>query len=513
MALLLTVPDLFAQEPLVTQEYNRSSVSVVAVAREESYFGEEHFAYMIHKVKVPGKYDVNKIPTQTVMIKYPRCYKPFYQSGYSIPPERIHEVIDEANLGREVLGSVFNRQKDGTMDDSIIRERGLYNATDQDVLNSQASKIGLDLLAESGYQLIPNSYIMVLDVPWNNEECVYDDVALEGFVFKLDIDQDGVRDFLERTWIYPDDTEEVKAEKRKAFDDYRVGTTFVCSDIVWKIEHDGYSVMTAFNDLLPKLENGNPEWRTAVVISNLRPLRAKVGNKQSLKNGDLYELYSYTEDTEGNLKSIKEGYVRAINVAKNNTVATGDSPESDFCQISGLKSAQLGWTLKQINDRKISIGVSPSFHKKGPAGLRVDADWKSNFSNKGSETHVILSFIPDFQLFTDKGRGGVSIALGFGHSWNLVHMLTLMPYGQAGIMSIGDDWFAKEGETHYSGTGSYLEGGVRLSLSAMYPWEPFAAVSYMAIVNEKGDFDEVNEVLKAPYTNGPGMNIGVKFSF
>lgn len=103
------------------------------------------------------------------------------------------------------------------------------------------------------------------------------------------------------SWIYDDDDETVKQQKNEIWNNMNVGLNFVASGdySVSKSESDGgleTSAIESYQSAIHVLENKIDKWSVASAITHVKPLRAKIGKKEGVKNAARYRAYIYTED-------------------------------------------------------------------------------------------------------------------------------------------------------------------------------------------------------------------------
>lgn len=497
----------WADDKLITQKYNRNSISVVAVQRSgHAYTGKWLTSYDFGE-----KFDINVIktnridtPGETIFGNGPSDKK---------PDEFYHSYVAELPLGREILSYIFNRQEDGTMDDGLIRSRGFYNAIDQDILNAKSTSVGLELVAESGYELLKSCYILVVDCRGGFILKKSVSAYTKGLVYKLDISEDELADFLKKTWIYPEDSQSVRDKKKQAFDNYPFKIKFICSDEGFASDegkYEGNAVTRSVGSVTAKLENKILEWQAATVISGTKPLRAKIGKKENLKVNDLYRTYSYKEDAGGNPVSVKQGYIRATSVADNTGVATGHTAPSEFFQISGFRNIEEGWTIKQVNDHRIGLGISLNYDPDGRLMPRLDYDGLIKINTNGSVHHFLASLSPDQLIFPEK-VGAMKFCLGYGWGYYFIRSLEIMPHIMVGVSSL------MAGSSENLGASYYVEPGVRLTVNATYPVQFYGSGYYFYHIpfgNE--EYMSNNQILAEygrQYSNGLGFTFGVKYNF
>ena len=521
-AFLAAIGSISAQG-IPSNKYNRKGISVIGVRRTNRTLGTQDAFLVKHmsNVNMSEKYDVNLIPTKDLFIEKPRAESVTDGNKGNLTSDEILSALQKKDVGRQVMGYLFCRDKDGIMNDRLLRSRGLLNANDQDFMNSKATKIGLELIADSGFDLVSNNYIFVLDVPKVKDIGTSANFTMSGYVFNIEMDKDQLRDFLEKTWIYSDDTQSEKEAKRKAFEAYSFPIKFIGSATEFKHCDDinRTEIQNVAESIIKQIENSMDDWQSTAAITRTSPLRAKIGTKDNVHHSDLFKVYSFSEYTEGDLKANTVGYMRCIKVADNSGVAAVETPESEFYQVSGFGNIQPGMLIKQVHDARISVGLSAYVPFKGPAGIRLDGDWMQKILSSGIEHHFLLTIIQDFQLFSNK-IGGTQFGVGYGLSINLFHYFSLMPYAEAGGMTINSLSNIAEIDSKddiVKATRLLLEPGVRLTFSAMYPLQPYMGVAYKAFFDindiDTETFKEINSTLYTPYKSGPAAYLGVKFNF
>ncbi|MBQ2108312.1 MAG: hypothetical protein II475_06455, partial [Bacteroidales bacterium] len=303
LSLFLLIPAATGQEKIkevVTSDYNRNSISMVALLRGDSY--DSQAASVVKSYKPSEKFDINDLKTKTV-----KAYKTRSESVYQT---EVNEAVGKVGFAREILASIFNRDSNGMMDDKTVRYRGNYDAKDQDVINARAARVGTDALGDLGHALVSGSYIVVTDFSKIERDTdqrgnVHWSTNAKAFAYKIGLDSDSLNDFYEKCWIYDDDSDAVKQAKRVAFQNLDIPMIPVAeassSSSASTLEEAMHSCIS---DLIFNLESRIPAWEVAVTIIGKRPLRAKIGTKEGLRNGDRYRAYSYTEDRNGNLRSV-----------------------------------------------------------------------------------------------------------------------------------------------------------------------------------------------------------------
>ena len=496
IALLSALLTANAQEKVkevVSDDYDRSGLTVIVVSRGDMY--DENSLDFVNTLVIDNKFDANPIGTRSLFLKKDRTQP--------LTAAEADSLIRNSGVSKEILGYIYNRKEDGSMDDALIRYRGHYNADDQDVINAAAAKVGEQHLAW-GEDLVNSSYILLLDffnirrpVDEKTGE-VSDSYVLDAnaFVYKIDCGSDKLNEFYVTSWASATDTPERKAAAREAFDSFRLDVVPVASakasststsglaegpdayiDVLAGLlsksldqEEDKEGQVKektsapvpeentvvkaqkyAFADAMFKLEKLIPGWQVGVAVISVKPIKAKVGRKEGLSNGSRFRAYSYEEDRNGNLLSRKRGYIRAAAVADNRQFATGRTDPSTFYQISGVRNIEEGWILKEKKDLK--VGVSANMRIGGLSALSVNAtlDYLIHFSKLGSAYAIVSAGLDPLvytqnQVFKDKEDNPVAIsnfnlAVGAGYGFRAGRFVEVMPY-----VVVGTDYLKLDGD-------------------------------------------------------------------
>ena len=491
---------------VVTSDYNRNSLSLVSVTRGDSYDSNTKAAVLHFS---PGaKFDENEIHTKSIRIRKDRK-----ESAYR---SEISEAVDATPFAREILASIFNRDSNGMMNDKTVRFRGNYDAKDQDVINSRAARVGEDALGDMGYSLVKGSYIVLLDFydissKTDKEGKVTWSTSANGYAYRIGLTDETLNDFFEECWIYDDDDQATRDAKLKAFQNLSIPMEYVASASSSSSAKNLESAASScISGIITGLENAIPQWEVAVGIIATKPLRAKIGTKEGLTNGARYRSYSYSEDDNGNLRSVPRGYLRATTISSNTGMAIGETEPSEFYQISGLANIEEGWTIKQSND--IGIGVAPGLRVGAPGTLllSVDVDWLMDVKTNGIMQYALVD------VGLDVGNLNYTpfyFMIGYGYAFHLTRMFELMPYAKAGMDHIGVS-SSDSSESRFMRESSFmLEPGIRFSANVAYPLQVYAKAFYDLVFLQGDLYSYYNKYLSREHKSGIGLQAGVKWTF
>lgn len=389
LTLMLPLTVVWAQESTYMKEYNRNSLTIFYV--EGGKYNSELKSAMKSLV-VPEKFDDNMLSVRTL--------PPMSSS------DAVKAKLESMDVPKEIFEKWFSRNSDGRFSMSVIHERGLYNATDADVLEASASKLGLAKLQDAGEKLIRQSYVMVIcfgniktmEQIYNEQDANRRETAkalgiefipsvrvksgyraeVAGFLYKLANVSETMNDFYSNMWIFDDDSPATMAEKRRKFDSTPFKLSYVTS-VTTTVEAtepnmgapSSQSVMlrrllnNSVDGIVSAFENKIEEWKVRTALYSTFPLRAKIGTKENLQVEDRYFVYEYRMDRHGQVTPKRRGVIRAKKVVNNSHVAEGSSDEklrnitSKFYQVAGHK-LEAGMFLEQSNDMGcgVTFGVA-----------------------------------------------------------------------------------------------------------------------------------------------------------
>jgi hypothetical protein len=242
------------------------------------------------------------------------------------------------NVGRELISKWYNRQPDGTMNMELIHQRGRFTATDADFLRAQTSKRGNAALEDFGNRLVNLSYVLVVDLQnvQTMEEAKVTNMKgwkanSVGYIYRLDFNEE-TRNALYDTWIYDDDSEADKTQKRKVFEQIEFPLVSVLQKTVSVTASQMESssglrlalksksmdqlmqelVQKSYDEIVYQMEMGVEEFKVKTPLFATRPLRAKIGLKEGLKTDYRFFVYEHVYNPRTNEAEPKQrGVIRA----------------------------------------------------------------------------------------------------------------------------------------------------------------------------------------------------------
>ncbi|MCQ2375210.1 MAG: hypothetical protein MJ069_04835 [Salinivirgaceae bacterium] len=353
----------------VTAEYNRNSLTVLFLDGTPHYSNDVRVN--AERIVIPDKFDDNLLSQRILRL------------GSN---SKISDALYRDNIANSILAKWFSRDDKGNFSMDLIHNRGLYNATDEHIIQAKNSKLGLDLVKDAGEALIAHSYIMVIKLKdiktmtqvyneidaqrrvWRGDKAVPVMRTHEGFqcnatcyLFRIDSVSDVIDELYNEMWIFEEDTPEERNNKITKFNNYKVPIkleTTITVDVDGSVpKTKGFSHSLLITNLLNKsitasigeFETSIDNFKVKNAVYSTFPIRAKIGMKEGLSVDDRYFVYEHQLDRNGNQKDVRIGVVRAKRVADNRTIADGKSSMSKFYQVAG-RHIKEGMIMNQAKD-------------------------------------------------------------------------------------------------------------------------------------------------------------------
>lgn len=408
--------------------YARSSMSYLLLDFENEPYAD-YLRRAINTTSVPSKFDNNNLSKKIIKAPY------FHSNTTTGKAEKIRRALIAENYAIDVIKYWWNIKDDGSYSPSLIQKRGMYNASDFDVEKVDATTVGRAKLGDAGLNLIGNSYVLVLDyesiktmkeiydaqdaaaretAKKNKTEFVPVKRVKNGFtgkvttyLFKMNY-SDTVQGYFDYAFV---DDKTIDLQKlNQVFDKVYTPLKLITTEsdpvdgtqanpgeflaptvqkskdqLMVKLVNDG--IQKSINSI----ENRIEAFRVKTPVTNVDPIRAKIGTKESLTHERRYFVWQYTEKNDGNVIAKKKGVIRAKKVVNNKQDELGNTRESSFYQIGGGKITE-GMTLQERKD--LGIGVSAGY---GGAGLMLRGD-----INAGQWVNAPIR---QFKLYIEGGIG------------------------------------------------------------------------------------------------------------
>ena len=140
-----------AQNPDSAMQYRRSSLYSFMISHPDLKMDDEIVgAFMA--IETPDKYNNHDLSVKCVTAA---------SKGDDLT-RQIENWFERNDVAKRLVSKWFLRSKEtGGFDPSLVMERGLYGASAMDVETAAQSKRGIDALADKGYEMISNTFVIV----------------------------------------------------------------------------------------------------------------------------------------------------------------------------------------------------------------------------------------------------------------------------------------------------------------------------------------------------------------
>lgn len=144
----------------VTEDYNRSSLYTISIVNTGTTYGNTIVETML-QMQHPDRFNDHNLSLRVVQSAGdPKEFK-----------AAIDKFLIDNQIAKRMVSKWFNRDKStGAFDMELIRQRGHYNATAEDVILANNTIRGTAMLADAGEQLIGNSFVIVNDISYVDKE-------------------------------------------------------------------------------------------------------------------------------------------------------------------------------------------------------------------------------------------------------------------------------------------------------------------------------------------------------
>ena len=351
--LTLMITGVKAQEQ--EMDYRRSSIYSILVNHNEQQFASEIKEAFL-QIPVPDKYNDHNLSVKVLTMDSKLA-------GASKDEENPYITLFLMNnqVASRLVARWFNRDCfTGECNMELIKERGLYNATEFDKQLAMRSARGMSMLQDAGEELIGNTFVLVNDIRYvdKNKGAKTASTILKGLgsiaaaVTGTNIDDltDNIGDIVEtikgfsvkiNTFLYQLEWNQETANlfyqeqygsasdesKRQAFEKARGSYTL---KYVGKVESSGGTTSfmgikeehpvimvrkachRAIDENVVDLQRNFEAFRTKTPLISVEPLRAYIGKKEGVSTQSKFEVLEVVEMEDGSRKYNKVGVIAPI---------------------------------------------------------------------------------------------------------------------------------------------------------------------------------------------------------
>ena len=292
----------------------------------------------------------------------------------------IASFIDQVNLGQKMVAKWFDRDKQtGAFDMDLIKERGFYNATQNQKNLARASMRGLALLEDAGENLISKTYLLVNDISYKSKgsgnwflksmASVYLGnvdalqksmesiggfrVDIKSYLFRLIWNEEIAQTFYSE---YYTDKGNVDAGKARAFSnekklfrmEYVGKTESMSTETNFKAVKDPKALLVkvctqTIDQNIAQLQHQYADFRIKAPLISTQPLKADVGVKEDITEKSRFEVLERVLDQEGKVSYEQVGIIKPVKgrIKDNRFMVTAEESQdasldaTEFEKVSG----------------------------------------------------------------------------------------------------------------------------------------------------------------------------------
>lgn len=384
---------VIAQEEPVEMKYRRSSIYSVMVNHVDQKFASEIKEAFL-QIPVPDKFNDHNLSVKILTLD-----KKLKGANKDTENMEVSTFLENNKVASRLVGRWFNRDRfTGDCNMELVKERGLYNATEFDKQLAARSARGVAMLQDAGEDLIGNTFVLVNDIRYVDKNKgaktaggflkVIGSVASVATGVNLDNMTKNVVDMVEsikgfsvkiNTFLYRLEWSDNQANLFYQ-EQYGVGNDLAKRDnfekargsyklkYVGKVESRGGTTsflginedepvvmvrkacQRAIDENVVDLQRAYEEFRIKTPLATVEPLTAFVGKKEGITAKSRYEVLEPVEMEDGSRKYNKVGEIEPVpNLIWDNRF---------MAEEEGAEGATLGYTtFRVVKGKDFSRGM------------------------------------------------------------------------------------------------------------------------------------------------------------
>jgi hypothetical protein len=472
----------------------------------------------------------------------------------------VEKWLNDKKVGQQILSIWFNRQNDGSFNVDVLKERGLFNANDNEFIVASASKRGESSLMDMGLQLVNQSYVLAFDFYdimtmteyYNKNEVPAEKRIMNGYkstlntyLYRLDFNDSVAAVFFQDYWVSENDPN--KDAKIAAFENAKFPFVAVSNQhnmlsgtqynpgqsLAPKVQKTNAELIdqlgaAAIETVVTDIERQSHDFRVKAMVSEVKPISAKIGKKEGLKFDQRYFVLENKQKNNGDITSKRVAVVKSMKVVDNRKVTTGQTQPSTFYQIAGGKVDNFGMFLEQKNDVGLNLFLGTTVG--GLSGFTGRAEYYiskafgelvgEGKSGKGLTSWKIYGE-GAYDLKTDYEVGQIiddftfaRFSFGVAKDFYPISFLHWGPFVGYGIESIS--WETSDGINISS---DFVEAGLRLGINLAHNIQLLGSVTSYSLISSEIVDSETNEKEDFEYKDvfedrmGLGISVGLRIMF
>lgn len=387
--IMIAISVMAVAQDVEQMDYRRSSIYSVLVNHTDQQFASEIREAFL-QIPVPDKFNDHNLSVKVLNMDTKL-------SGAKSNKENLvlTEFLERNKVASRLVGKWFNRDSyTGVCDMELVKERGMYNATEFDKQLAARSARGMAMLQDAGEELIGSTYVLMNDIRYvdKNKGAKTASAVLKiaGSFFSPSISDlaDNIGDMVEtikgfsvriNTFLYKLEWTDEQAmlfyqdqyaakpdeSKRQNFENARGAYRLT---YVGKVESKGGTTsflginednpvlmvrkacQRAIDENIVDLQRNYEAFRIKTPLVTVEPLTAYIGKKEGVEEGTRFEVLEAVEMEDGSRKYVRVGIIEPIpNLIWDNRF---------MAQEEGAVGASLGFTtFRIVNGKDFSKGM------------------------------------------------------------------------------------------------------------------------------------------------------------
>ena len=362
-------------------EYERNSMHVMMIKHLNQKF-DDIIEDVFMQSPFPERFNNHNLGVKTV-------------SFAELEGDQHHNIasfIEQVNLGQKMVAKWFDRDKQtGAFDMELVKERGFYNATQNQKNTARASIRGLALLEDAGENLISKTYLLVNDISYKSKgsgnwflksmASVYLGnvdalqksmeaiggfrVEIKSYLFRLKWNEEIAQTFYSEYYTEKGNVDAGKARafanEKKLFQMEYVGKTeSMSSETNFKAVKDPKALLVkvctqTIDQNIAQLQHQYSDFRIKAPLLSTNPLKADIGIKEDVTENSRFEVLERVLDNEGKVSYEQVGIIKPIKgkIKDNRFMVTTEESQdasldaTEFEKVSG-KDFFTGMLIREI---------------------------------------------------------------------------------------------------------------------------------------------------------------------
>jgi len=427
----------YSQQTIKLKEavYYRSSLTYIVENYSGRYRTEVIEAFP--EVQIPEKLDDNRIDRPII---------PQVDASETNYNQQVVDRLQQEEIPNKIIAKWFNRKPDGSFDMDLVLQRGQYNANDDAVLSALSMQRGLSAIDNTAMELVGNSFILVIDIKdiltmddeydltnkrrrayakkykaeYNPVKRIFNGYKahVEYRLYQINFNDSIAAIFYRNLWVDADDPEDVKSQRRKAFEEfnfpliyqYQTFRTITGTQLNPGIPLAPFNQASKRKLMIRMFENGVdafiadvekviPKFKVRANLIDSDPIKAKIGLKEGLHVDQRFFVYEDKMNKSGHIKSKRKGVVRVKHVSDNRQNSTGNTESTEFYQIAG-NGLGAGMVLEQQRGANMSLSAGYNFiGEVNGVEFRLDYNLSSLFASLSHTGNAV----PGFKVYIEMG--------------------------------------------------------------------------------------------------------------